>query len=134
MDRAFPARLAVSTLTFVVLVPCMGAAADAAPPARPSRLSADERAELLQYANDTWRSFERMTLPSGLPADSLIRDGGGWGTISRQTSPTNIAAYLWSVLAAERLKLISREECQTRLERTLATLSGDGTAPRLLPQ
>ena len=124
MDRAFPARLAVATMTFVVFVPGMRDPAAAAAPARPSRLTTDERAELLQYANDTWRSFERMTLPSGLPADSLIRDGGGWGTISRQTSPTNIASYLWSVLAAERLKLISRAECQRRLERTLATLSG----------
>lgn len=124
MERAFPARLDVLTLTSVLMIPCMGASADAASPARPSRLSAEERAELLQYANDTWRSFERMTLPSGLPADSLIRDGGGWGSLSLQTSPTNIAAYLWSVLAAERLRLISPQECQKRLETTLATLSG----------
>ena len=55
MDRAFPARLAVATLTFVVLVPGLGAPAAAAAPARPSRLTTDERAELLQYANDTWR-------------------------------------------------------------------------------
>ena len=124
MDRAFPARLAALALTFVVLTSRLGSTAHAASPGRPSRLSSQEQAELLQYANDTWRSFERMTLPSGLPADSLIRDGGGWGSISFQTSPTNIAAYLWSVLAAERLRLISPEDSQKRLERTLSTLAG----------
>jgi Putative glucoamylase/Protein of unknown function (DUF3131) len=65
-----------------------------------------------------------MTFPSGLPADSLMRQDGGWGTPSLQTSPTNIGAYLWSVLAAERLKLLSLEESRQRLETTLGTLSG----------
>jgi hypothetical protein len=85
-------------------------------------LSAEERAELLQFAADTWRSFELMAQPSGLPADSLSRDGRGWGNPSLQTSPTNIAAYLWSTLAAARLKLIGAEECRRRIERTFASL------------
>ncbi|WP_205678632.1 glucoamylase family protein [Aquisphaera insulae] len=90
---------------------------------RPSRLTAEDRAELRQYAVATWRSFERMTFPSGLPADGLNRDGAGWGTPTLQTSPTNIGAYLWSIIAAERLKLISREEALARTERTLDTLA-----------
>ena len=40
------------------------------------------------------------------------------------TSPTNIAAYLWSTLAAERLHLIGSSEARSRLDRTLATLAG----------
>ena len=91
---------------------------------RASALTEDERATLLRYANDTWRSFERLTLPSGLPADSLSRDGEGWSNPLSHTSPTNIAAYLWSTLAAERLHLIGSSEARSRLDRTLATLAG----------
>ena len=67
----------------------------------------------------------RLTLPSGLPADSLSADGQGegWSNLLAQTSPTNIAAYLWSTLAAERLRLIGRPEARSRLDRTLATLA-----------
>jgi hypothetical protein len=90
---------------------------------RGSELTREDRAELLRYAGDTWRSFEKLALPSGLPADKLSRDGGGWGQPSMQTSPTNIAAYLWSTLAAERLNVISQSQARLRLDRTLATLS-----------
>jgi hypothetical protein len=89
-----------------------------------SPLSSDERTALLQYAQDTWRSFQRLTLSSGLPADSLARHGDDWSPAVMRTSPSNIGAYLWSVLAAERLHLISPAEARSRLERTLATLSG----------
>jgi hypothetical protein len=95
----------------------------AATPERISRLSSEERGELRQYARDTWRSFERLAQPSGLPADSLVRQGDVWGPDIGQTSPTNIAAYIWSVLAAQRLKLISAVEGKERLGRTLETLS-----------
>ena len=87
-------------------------------------LSPDERATLFQYAKDTWRGFDKLLLPSGLPADGLRRDGEGWTAPWMQTSPTDIAAYLWSVLAAERLHLISATEARTRLDRTLTTLAG----------
>jgi len=64
----------------------------ASPTGRVSALTADERATLLRYANDTWRSLERLTPSSGLPADSLSGDGDGWSHPLSQTSPTNIAA------------------------------------------
>jgi hypothetical protein len=96
----------------------------ASPTKRASALTADERATLLRYANDTWRSFERLTLPSGLPADSLSGDSEGWSNPLSHTSPTNIAAYLWSTLAAERLHLTGASEARSRLDRTLATLAG----------
>ena len=102
----------------------VGATLPASPTGRASALTEDERATLLRYANDTWRSFERLTLPSGLPADSLSGDSEGWSNPLSQTSPTNIAAYLWSTLAAERLHLIGPSEARSRLDRTLATLAG----------
>ena len=71
------------------------------------------------YARTTWASLAAMTDPSsGLPADSLSADG----TTSVQTSATNIGAYLWSAVAAERLGLISHRELVARLDRTLSTL------------
>jgi hypothetical protein len=59
--------------------------------------------ELRSYASTTWNSFVAMTDEhSGLPADSLSADG----TRSVQTSTTNIGAYMWSALVAERLGII----------------------------
>ncbi len=86
-------------------------------------LNDDERVELRQYAASTWRSIERLTLPSGLPGDSISRDGAGWSQPTRQTSPTNIGAYLWSVLAAEKLGLISPDDSRSRLRTTISTLA-----------
>jgi hypothetical protein len=86
-----------------------------APPA-PAK---DSRDQLSQYARDTWSSFVAMTDPaSGLPADSLNADG----TRSVQTSTTNIGAYMWSALVAQRLGLISHAETVARLSTTIGTL------------
>ena len=41
-----------------------------------------------------------------------------------QTSTTNIGAYLWSAVAAERLGIIGRRELRERAARTLTTLEG----------
>ena len=75
--------------------------------------------QLERYAAGTWRSFAAMTdADSGLPADSLRADG----TRSVQTSTTNIGAYMWSALVAERLGIIGHRATVTRLGRTIATL------------
>lgn len=84
--------------------------------------SPDERDDLLRYAKATWHSFESMTSPLGLPSDALQRDDHGNWTTSKQTSPTDIASYLWSTLAARSLGLIDDAETDRRLGRTLATL------------
>jgi hypothetical protein len=74
---------------------------------------------LMRYARDTWASFTAMTdAHTGLPADSLNGDG----TTSVQTSTTNIGAYMWSTVAAERLGLVSHHEAVARLSQTLGTL------------
>jgi hypothetical protein len=75
--------------------------------------------ELRTYAAGTWASFVAMTDErSGLPADILNADG----TTSAQTSTTNIGAYMWSAVAAERLGLIKQRELAARMAKTLATL------------
>jgi Putative glucoamylase/Protein of unknown function (DUF3131) len=75
--------------------------------------------DLLRYARDTWASFVAMTdEQSGLPADSLSSDG----TRSVQTSTTNIGAYMWSTLVAERLGIVSHAATVERLSKTIGTL------------
>jgi hypothetical protein len=82
-------------------------------------LKAAQRETLLGYAEGTWASFVAMTdAETGLPADSLAADG----TPSIQTSTTNIGAYMWSTVVAERLGLIEHAEAVARLETTLASL------------
>ena len=71
------------------------------------------------YAEHTWASFVAMTdAETGLPADSLAADG----TPSVQTSTTNIGAYMWSTVVAERLGFIDHAEAVARLEMTLGSL------------
>jgi hypothetical protein len=74
---------------------------------------------LQRYAEGTWRSFDAMTDErSGLPADILESDG----TRSVQTSNTNIGAYMWSAVVAERMGIIRRSELVSRMRRTVGTL------------
>jgi hypothetical protein len=77
-----------------------------------------DRILLESYARDTWKSLDAMASGGVLPSDALCRAGGEW-TSAGYTSPTDIAAYLWSTLAAERLGLITREDAGRRLARTL---------------
>jgi hypothetical protein len=83
--------------------------------------AAPAEASMRDYAHDTWASFEAMTdAQSGLPADSLNADGG----TSVQTSTTNIGAYMWSAVVAQKMGLIGRREEVDRLSRTLTSLEG----------
>jgi Putative glucoamylase/Protein of unknown function (DUF3131) len=86
------------------------------------RLNQADRAALRRYAEDTWRSMDKLTQPSGLPADRIHRKGEGWDAAVMETSPTNIASYLWSVLAAEQLEIIPHDQARDRLAQTIATL------------
>src|SRR5271170_6556443 len=81
-----------------------------------------DRVVLSGYARDTWRSFDALVQPSGLPSDMLSKNSKGW-TTAGYTSPSDIAAYLWSILAAEDLKIIDGQEATRRMNRTLAALA-----------
>jgi hypothetical protein len=98
---------------------CVVALACAALLIAPAGAAAGDERTLERYAAGTWASFAAMTNDqTGLPADRLEADG----TRSVQTSTTNIGAYMWSAVAAERLGLIDRHELIQRLDRTLTTL------------
>src|SRR3954463_12548995 len=84
-------------------------------------LGAADRAILGGYARDTWKSFEALALPSGLPADMMSRTADGWST-ANYTSPSDIAAYLWSIIAAQDLGIIPPGEPSARLGRTLGAV------------
>src|SRR5271167_4642769 len=123
MTRAFSAKLITVVLLALLCQDFLRSTLLASPTARVDALTMEERATLLGYAKDTWRSFKELTWPNGLPADSVCHKGDGWSRPLTHTSPTNIGAYLWSVVAAERLKLIERAEAASRLDQTLKTLA-----------
>ena len=81
--------------------------------------AAPAEASMRDYAHDTWASFEAMTdARSGLPADVLDADG----STSVQTSTTNIGAYMWSAVVAQRMGLLRHRELVSRLSTTLGSL------------
>ena len=87
----------------------------------PAAAAAGDGGTLERYARGTWQSFVAMTDDrTGLPTDLLHGDG----TRDIQTSTTNIGAYMWSAVAAERLGLIGRRELLARMDRTVTTIEG----------
>ena len=90
-------------------------------PRKPGSLPTDvDRATLLRWAEDTWRSLVAMTPPAtGLPADNIT---GDLKTLSGYTSPTNIGGYMWSAVVARELRIITPGEAERRIRRTLETL------------
>jgi hypothetical protein len=101
-----------------MIVPSLSTASTTA-----DRLGPDDRVVLADYARDTWRSIAAVADRGPLPADALRHTKEGGWVADGLTSPTNIAAYLWSAVAAEDLNLISRAEADRRIGQTLATLT-----------
>ena len=102
--------------------------------AAPGGLGPDDRALLANYARDTWRSIAAVADRGPLPADSLRRTSEGRWVADGLTSPTNIAAYLWSTVAAEDLHLIAAGEASQRVGQTLTTLAEPRAVARILLQ
>ena len=110
-------RLVIALPVLVGALTLAGAAATATSADKPK---GDQRATELAYARDTYRSFEMMLYPeTGLPADNV----SAAGVRSRFTSPTNIAAYMWSTVAARDLGIITHGDARERLAQTLETLA-----------
>jgi hypothetical protein len=85
-------------------------------------LTPADREVLRRYARDTWKSMAAMADGSELPSDSLrLRQDGSW-MASPKTTPTDIAAYLWSTLAAQRLGIITQDEATARISRIVTIL------------
>jgi hypothetical protein len=113
-----PIRLLRAVVPILAAALLTGLLAPSAP-AGPAAAPATPAGALERYAQDTWASFVAMTdEQSGLPPDKLFADGGR----SVETSTTNIGAYMWSTLVAERLGIVGHAEVVTRLLKTIATL------------
>jgi len=78
-----------------------------------------QRQTLQMFASATWQSFVVLTYPSGLPADHISVTGER----ASYTSPTNIAAYIWSTLVARDAGIITPIEAEARIQQTLQTLA-----------
>ena len=94
----------------------VGAAALAAAAPAPGRLTGHERAQLYGIAQDTWRFYANDVDPATqLPMDNL----GPGTTQGTYTSAANIGVYLWAVVAARDLHLISTEHAAALAGATL---------------
>jgi len=73
-----------------------------------------------RYAQDTWTSLDAMTdETTGLPSDNIT---GDLATPAAYTSPTNIGGYLWSIVTARDLGIITAADAHDRIATTLETL------------
>jgi Putative glucoamylase/Protein of unknown function (DUF3131) len=116
------AALLAVTLTAVTLTAAVPAGARAAAGrGGGSGLSPQQRSVLLRIARDTWKFYAADVAPTtDLPMDNL-----GPGTIrGAYTSAANIGVYLWAVIAADDLGLISRPQARSLVTATLTTVKG----------
>jgi hypothetical protein len=82
-------------------------------------LSAHQRSALQSIAADTWRFYGADVDPTThLPLDNL----GPGAVRGTYTSAANIGVYLWAVVAAHDLRLISRQQARSLITSTLGEL------------
>src|SRR5450755_2934499 len=97
-----------------------GAAAGAAG-AGGAALSPQQRSELYRIARSTWKFYGADVAPAThLPMDNL----GPGATRGAYTSAANIGVYLWAVVAAHDLHLISRHRADALVRATLTSVRG----------
>jgi Putative glucoamylase len=89
-------------------------------------LTAAQRANLLAIASDTWKFYATDVDPTThLPMDNVTHAGGSPAPTSygRYTSAANIGVYLWAVVAASDMGLVSRRKASAMLEATLTEVA-----------
>ena len=125
LRRAGAARWSAALAVIAVMLslaqaPASGAAASQAGAYR--GLTGSQRATLLGIARDTWKFYAADVDPgTHLPLDNLTYAGGSATPTSygRYTSAANIGVYLWAVVAAADLGLVSRPRARELAEATL---------------
>ncbi len=79
-----------------------------------------QRMELMRIARDTWGFYAADVDPiTHLPMDNFGANGVG-----AYTSAANIGVYLWAVVAAHDLGLVSRSEARSLIHATLTEVQG----------
>jgi hypothetical protein len=119
---------ALAALLVAAATASVPAAADAAPDSvdHYAGLTAAQQAELRGIARDTWQFYAADVDPlTHLPLDNLTYAGGSSAPTSygRYTSAANIGVYLWAVVAADDLGLVSRPAARDRIRATLTEVS-----------
>ena len=96
------------------------------PVANYTGLGQAQRANLLAIARDTWK-FYRVDIDqaTNLPMDNMtFADGSATPTVyGRYTSAADIGVYLWAVVSARDLGLISTAQAIGRITATLTEVS-----------
>jgi Putative glucoamylase/Protein of unknown function (DUF3131) len=85
-------------------------------------LRSAQRADLMGIAKQSWRFFAADVDPTThLPMDNLTYAGGSTTPTSfgRYTSSANIGVYLWSVVSAQDLGLVSKARAESTVRSTL---------------
>jgi len=91
-----------------------------------SGLSADQHAVLSGIARDTWTFYSAdVDSNTHLPMDNITLPNGTRDNMRRgtYTSAANIGVYLWALVAAHDLGLVSRPQARSLLEATLHEVS-----------
>ena len=79
-----------------------------------------QRQALMKIARDTWSFYAADVDPNThLPMDNLGANGTG-----KYTSASNIGVYLWAVVAAHDLELLTRAQARSLVESTLTEVQG----------
>jgi Putative glucoamylase/Protein of unknown function (DUF3131) len=88
--------------------------------------SAAQRADLMSIARSTWKFYDvDVDQATNLPMDNITFAGGSATptTYGRYTSAANIGVYLWAVVSARDLGIISTAEAVSRIRATLTEVS-----------
>ena len=118
--------LVVMAVIAMMLVPAQPVAADQSQGSGGGSFTDVQRANLMRIAQDTWSFYNADVDPNThLPLDNLTYAGGSPTPTSygRYTSAANIGVYLWAVVAANDLGLISRRTASTLLAATLSEVA-----------
>lgn len=89
---------------------------------RRHQLAAEQIAELLDVAHDTWGYYRDFAQEADhfLPPDNVQVDPPRGA--ARRTSPTNIGMMFSAIVSAKELGIIDQEEALDRLDKTLCTV------------
>jgi hypothetical protein len=117
---------ALMIATVGLVGPAMPAAASGRSVLPYTGLTGSQRTALMGIAKDTWKFFGADVDPTThLPMDNLTFAGGSSSptTLGQYTSAANIGVYLWSVVSAADLGLVTRHTADTMVSQTLTEVS-----------
>jgi hypothetical protein len=118
--RRLPRALSATIATILAAAALVVGQPAGAQPVDGSALDARQRADLYNIARDTWAFYADDVDPTThLPLDNL----GPGTTRGTYTSAANIGVYLWAVISAKDLKLISRARADSLITATLTTVA-----------